>query len=305
MGHRYFCIDIGGTVTKHTLFDQGGKLLEDGHQPTPRDRASFLGLLDQLVGHLNDQVVGVGISTPGIVNLREETVTFTGTLKFMGTLNLAAYIRHASGRPVFIGNDANCATLAELWQGNLVGIDSGAMITLGTSVGGGLVLDGHLRLGRNFHAGQISAIGTNYGQTTKATTVGASTSAVKMIETIAKVCQLPDPTDGQAAFEKIMAGDERAQSIFTTFCQRVALLIISLQATLDLDRVLIGGGISKQPILLAEINRQFDCLVAQDPRLQSDILKPEILAAHFGNQANLRGALDGILMQLNHEIITK
>ena len=80
MGHRYFCIDIGGTVTKHILFDQGGKLLEDGHQPTPRDRASFLGLLDQLVGHLDDQVVGVGISTPGIVNLREETVTFTAII---------------------------------------------------------------------------------------------------------------------------------------------------------------------------------------------------------------------------------
>lgn len=81
----------------------------------------------------------------------------------------------------------------------------------------------------------------------------------------------------------------------------MALLLINLQAVLDLDRVLLGGGISSQPSLLAEIDYQFEALQRQDPRLLADVTKPDLLAARFGNQANLRGALDGLLMHLNHE----
>lgn len=301
MEHRYFSIDIGGTATKYAHFDRGGKMQEHRSVATPTNKEDFLKLLDQLVGKLEDSVVGIGVSVPGIVDPMEGTVTFTGALSFMGTFDLASYIRLASGCPVFVGNDANCATLAELWQGRLKGVENGALITLGTSVGGGLVLNGHLMSGRHFQTGQVSAMVTNFDEPTPATTVGATTSAVKMIEDVAVACKIKDAHDGWAVFEKIDEGDDRAWPIFSAFCRRVALLLINLQAVLDLDRVLLGGGISSQPSLLAEIDYQFEALQRQDPRLLADVTKPDLLAARFGNQANLRGALDGLLMHLNHE----
>jgi predicted NBD/HSP70 family sugar kinase len=301
MEHRYFSIDIGGTAIKYAHFDRGGKMQDHGHVLTPDNRADFVKVLDQLVGKQEESVVGIGVSVPGIVNPMEATVTFTGVLSFMGTVDLASHIRQVSGCPVFIGNDANCATLAELWQGQLKGVKNGAMVTLGTSIGGGIVIDGRLKTGLNFKAGQLSAMGTDFDQPSRESTVGATTSAVDMLRRIAKACNLKDPNDGWAAFELINEGDERAQPIFTSFCRRVALTLINLQAVLDLDRILLGGGISGQPVLITEVNDQFESLLNQDPRLMAGVTKPEIVAAHFGNQANLYGALDGLLMHLNHE----
>lgn len=86
MEHRYFSIDIGGTATKYAHFDRGGKMQEHRSVATPTNKEDFLKLLDQLVGKLEDSVVGIGVSVPGIVDPMEGTVTFTGALSFMGTL---------------------------------------------------------------------------------------------------------------------------------------------------------------------------------------------------------------------------
>lgn len=97
------------------------------------------------------------------------------------------------------------------------GVENGALITLGTSVGGELVLNGHLMSGRHFQTGQVSAMVTNFDEPTPATTVGATTSAVKMIEDVAVACKIKDAHDGWAVFEKIDEGDDRAWPIFSAF----------------------------------------------------------------------------------------
>lgn len=301
MARQYLSIDVGGTAVKSARIDHSGNIIVRRRAVTPRDQAAFLHLLTTIIDR-QPGVAAICVSVPGIVNPHTGAVKFTGALAFLGQFPLAAYLRQYAGLPVYVGNDANCATLAELWLGNLTGVANGAVITLGTSVGGGLVINGQLVHGPHFRAGELSAIVNNYDHAAPhQATVGASTSAVKMIATVATTCDLPDPTDGRRAFEVINRRQAPAWSIFTAFCRRVAVLMVNVQAVVDLERILIGGGISAQPILISEVRRQFRLLQEGDRRLMDDIAMPMIMAARFGNDANLLGALYGLLLKIEEE----
>lgn len=297
MQREYLSIDVGGTTIKSARINHSGNIISKDRVATPRTKETFLTtLLD--IWQANSAVAAVCVSVPGIVNSQTGQVQFTGALGYMGVFNLGDYLSAKTSLPVYVGNDANCATLAEMWLGNLSAVDAGAVITLGTSVGGGIVVNGRLLHGPHFRAGELSAIITNRDdQVAQQRTVGATTSAVQMVRQVATACHLRDLDDGRQAFEYINAHDDRAWPIFTAYCRRVAILLINLQAVLDLDVVLIGGGISAQPILITEIQRQFEQVQASDRRLTDDIRMPIIEAAKFGNEANLLGALYGFFLK--------
>lgn len=301
MQRHYLSIDIGGTSIKSAQIDHSGNIINSDKVATPHERSGFLGVIKEIIT-ANRSVNAVCVSVPGIVNPQTGIVQFTGALGFMGDFSFGDYLRQFSGLPVYVGNDANCATLAEMWLGRLNGVNSGAVITLGTSVGGGLMINGRLFAGPHFRAGELSAIVNNHDhQNLHEATVGASTSAVKMIEAVAIACGLPDKKDGRRAFVEINNRNPRAWAIFTAFCRRVAVLLVNVQAVVDLERVLIGGGISAQPVVVSEIRHQFTLLQQGDRRLHDDIEMPDIQAAKFGNEANLLGALYGLLLQVEKE----
>ncbi|KRL27686.1 ROK family sugar kinase [Limosilactobacillus frumenti DSM 13145] len=297
MQREYLSIDVGGTAIKSARINHSGNIISKFRVATPRTKEAFLTTLLN-IWHENSSVVAVCVSVPGIVNSKTGQVQFTGALAYMGVFDLGDYLSAKTSLPVYVGNDANCATLAEMWLGNLSEVNTGAVVTLGTSVGGGIVVNGRLLHGPHFRAGELSAIITNRDDpVAKQRTVGATTSAVQMVRQVATACRLTDPDDGRKVFEYINARDDRAWAIFTAYCRRVAILLINLQAVLDLDVVLIGGGISAQPILITEIQRQFKQVQASDRRLTDDIRIPVIEAAKFGNEANLLGALYGFFLK--------
>lgn len=301
MQRHYLSIDIGGTTIKSARIDHSGNIITNRKGTTPHQRGAFLGALKKIITR-NRDVRAICVSVPGIVNPRTGIVQFTGALGFMGDFAFGNYLRHFAGLPVYVGNDANCATLAEMWLGNLTGVNNGAVVTLGTSVGGGLMLNGQLFVGPHFRAGELSAIVNNHDhQDPHESTVGASTSAVKMVAAVATACGLPDKRDGRRAFTEINQHNPQAWPIFTAFCRRVAVLLANVQAVVDLERVLIGGGISAQPVVVTEIRHQFALLQAADRRLHDDITMPDIETARFGNEANLLGALYGLLLQVEEE----
>ena len=199
MQRYYLSIDIGGTAIKSARIDHSGNIIATDQLPTPQRADDFLAALAQLI-HASQDVHAVCVSVPGIVNPTTGQVEFTGALGFMGEFNLAEYVRRLTRLPVYVGNDANCATLAEMWLGNLTTVANGAVVTLGTSVGGGLMINGQLLAGPHFRAGEISAIVNNHDHLDPhEATVGASTSAVKMIAAVAAACGLPDSRDGSPA----------------------------------------------------------------------------------------------------------
>jgi len=120
---------------------------------------------------------------------------------------------------------------------------------------------------------------------------GTYGSAVLMIQKIARHFHFSDLNDGATVFELINRHEPYAYQIFTEYCQRIACLILSIQSVIDLRKYVIGGGISAQPIVADTIREQFYQLLHHLKLDNNGVTPPAIVRAHFGNDANLYGAL--------------
>ena len=119
---------------------------------------------------------------------------------------------------------------------------------------------------------------------------GMTLSAVGLITKVNEVLGNSDLKDGLAAFKDINAGDETVYSLFESYCRNLAITILNLQTIFDMETFVIGGGISAQPILIKEVNRQFDKVHHEIDFIGKIIKRPEIVACHHHNGANLIGA---------------
>ncbi|MFC6200614.1 ROK family protein [Lactiplantibacillus nangangensis] len=292
---KYLVFDVGGTMIKYALMNHSGQLCEKHHVPTPTTSLTdFIATIQNIINRYQNQYVGVGVSIPGKVTHPDETIYGGGSLPFLDQQQLLSLLTLPSDVQLAVENDGKAAALAELWLGNLKDVQNGVALVLGTGVGSGLVLNGQLFMGTHFQAGEISLMLTKL-QPTMTNLLGAQGSAVKMIEEIATKLQLPDRHDGLKVFAAINEGDERAVPIFTAYCQEIALTIHNLQSVLDVQRYVIGGGISAQPIVTKTIREAYHSLHQQLPIIQQTLTVPEIVTAKFSNDANLYGALYHLL----------
>ncbi|MBS4455752.1 ROK family protein [Tuanshanicoccus lijuaniae] len=286
----YLSIDIGGTQIKYAIVHEQGVLFEKGHSATPDNLTDFLTVIDDIILTFHDRVNGVAISCPGKVDSREGVIYFGGSLPFLHGLNLPRYIVERFGLVTTVVNDAKAAAMAELWLGNLSGVRNGLAIILGTGVGGGIICEGTLLQGQHFQAGELSFMTfPNEGNTIE-NLAGVQGSAVRMIEKIATVLGLEDTKNGIAVFEAINEKDSRIYPIFESYCHYIAYIIYNVQAIIDMDRAVIGGGISIQPIVLDEIKRQYTKILERLGFIKSMITPLDIRLCAMGNDANLLGA---------------
>lgn len=297
---KYLSIDIGGSSIKYGLLDHAGNLMKRSKVITPQSLAPFVQQIIKIVEPYIDQIKGIGICAPGKIDPRDGRIYFGGALTFLDKLSLPDKLHERFGKDliVTVENDGKCAALSELWLGNLHGIANGAAIVLGTGVGGGLILNGHLYRGTHFQAGELSFM-PSYGKKNDImkNNYGIDGSAVKMVQKIAKHYDF-DPNDGLKAFKKIKKGKKYANKVFNHYCYRIAELIFAIQSVIDVQRYVIGGGISAQPIVTKRIRHYLNKMVAK----QATISHPEIKTARFHNDANLYGALYNLLLNVNDEI---
>ena len=172
MGKLCFGVDLGGTTVKMGVFTVEGSLLSDWEIPTRKENDGKY-ILDDIAESIKkkieedaidvNDVVGVGIGVPG-------PVTATGIVK--GCVNLGwgdvpveEILKDKTGFPAKAGNDANVAALGELWQGGGKGFENLVMVTLGTGVGGGIVLDGQIVTGSHGAAGELGHMPVVYDET--------------------------------------------------------------------------------------------------------------------------------------------
>jgi len=292
----YLTIDVGGTNIKYAVMTDQGEICSKGHVPTPQDTVEAF--LEQVYGIMDGcevSVSGVAFSVPGKVDTAEGVIYFGGALQYLDGLRIKQVISDKYGLPVSVQNDAKAAALAELWQGSLKGVRDGAVIVLGTGVGGGIILDGKLRLGPHFQSGELSLSILDASKEGFDKMVGYSGSAVRMVSRVNEALGHADKTDGLVAFEAICRKDARAYPIFQEYCQQIAFLILNLQAFFDLTTYAIGGGISSQPIVVEEITAQFDEMLDEASFLRMNIPDIRIVATQYKNDANLYGALYTLL----------
>ena len=297
---QYLIIDVGGTNIKSALMQKDGTIKSKKQLSTAKNLDDFKEQILSLVAEVAEKIQGVAFSIPGKVDPHSAVVYHGGALPFIDGLDLKRLV-HTEAPDVAVSaeNDGKAGALGEYWQGSLKGHPNSAIITLGTGVGGGLILNGQIFRGSHFQAGELSFL---YGGKLedKPILYGLRGSAVKMIHDIGKALHFENPDDGKAAFQAIMQKEEQAVTIFENYCRDIAILILDMHAMLDLTHYAIGGGISAQPILIEEINRQYDLLADSILDRGIKIVKlslqrPQIIAATLGNDANLYGALYGLV----------
>ena len=149
---RYgFGVDIGGTTVKIAWFEESGKMLREWEIPTVRENEGAQ-ILPDVAASLNaflhengtpkEQVIGIGVGVPGPVN--SKSIVNRCVNLGWGVKDIASELTALTGLPVKAGNDAHVAALGEYWQGSGTEFDSMVMATLGTGVGGGIVVEGQM-----------------------------------------------------------------------------------------------------------------------------------------------------------------
>lgn len=296
----YLTFDIGGTNLKYALMSSAGKIVEKDYQPTPQDAHPFWKIMKTIIQNYNEKICGIAICCPGKIENDKGIVHYGGALPFLDGINfekkISALIEYKI--PVNVENDGKAATLAELWLGELKGISEGAVIVLGTGVGCGIVLDGKVISGKNYQAGEVSFMVNNATLPDYKGYVGYSCSAVQMIQKVNYLEAHNKLDDGKEAFNYIKEDRPQARKVFDNYCENVATLIQNIQAVVDVEKIVIGGGISEQTVLVENIKKQYRKRLQDVPLFANMITQPQIVCAKFKSDANLYGALYGLLLKI-------
>ncbi len=289
---RYLTFDIGGTGIKHALLDDDYRMSEKGSFPTAgvRSSAEFIEALGRVHDRHAGEVAGIAISTCGELDPATGHMFSGGSLQFNAGTNLIDLVRARCGTSVTVENDANCALLAEVHDGALAGCTNAVVLTIGTGVGGALLLNGRIYHGSHFHAGNASFTLPSLDEEYAPGRLFAFTNGVRGLTDPVALRKGVDPTalDGRAVFALVEAGDADAAAALDEFCARLARFIYNTQVMLDVEVVALGGGISARPHFIdtvaAKVDELFDASIIPLPR-------PRVRSCAYFNDANLVGAL--------------
>ena len=297
MGKRYLVLDIGGTFVKYAIMTEVADIELQGKVPAKTgSEAEMMEVLGQVRDLVGTDYESVAISMPGRVDFKTGIAHMGGAYHWVRDYPAAERYGGVFGKRATAMNDGKCAAMAEHWKGALADVEAGAVVVLGTGVGGGIVLDDRVYLGTLGGAGELSGLvvdtdavkdGLDFTRMGWMWSSRVSASAITGNYAHAKGL---DAADGVMLFDAYEAGEAEAREVVAEFGKQMAAGILSLQSVLDLPRYAIGGGISARPVVTEVIRDAVDTLF--DPMMDfSPFCKPEIVTCTFGNEANLIGAL--------------
>ena len=305
-----FGIDLGGTTAKVGLFTTAGELLEKWEVPTDTSHAGehiLANLAAAIRGKMEEkslsaqQVEGVGVGVPGPVLDSRIVPIVCANLGGWGDRNVAEDLSALlDGLPVLVGNDANVAALGEIWMGAAKGCRNAVMVTLGTGVGGGVIVNGKVIDGVHGAGGEIGHITVNRHETAtcgcgKHGCLEQYSSATGVVRCMKKLLE-EDPdtpcvlrgTDFVAkdVFDAARSGDVLAAREVDQMTATLGMALANIAAVVDPEMFLIGGGVARAGAVL------FDPLTAhyRDTAFRSCRDIP-IKAASLGNDAGIYGAV--------------
>lgn len=302
-----FGVDIGGTTVKLGMFTLEGELLEKWEIPTRKENGGSNIIFDvctsmdqhlDLAGYRVEQVAGVGVGIPGPV-MKDGTVNGCVNLGW-GVFNVErAFADSFHGIPCKAGNDANVAALGEYWKGGGRGYSDLLMITLGTGVGGGVILNGRIVAGAMGGAGEIGHMPVAPGNTERcncgkndclelvASATGIVREAKKAMRNTDTPSPLRDMTDITAkdVIDQAKEGDALALSVMDIMGDALARAIADVACTVNMEAVVIGGGVSKAGAFLLEFI---------EDKFKKVVFAPcgnvKFLMAELGNDGGIYGA---------------
>ena len=248
----YLCIDIGGTAIKYGVTDAAGTFAAHGSMPTEAQEHGGPGIVRKVFAIVREAqqthaVKGVAISTAGMVDPKAGCIVYAladAIPDYTGT-DWKALMHDAFGLPASVENDVNCAALGELWRGAGQGCSSLFAMTIGTSIGGCLIVDGKVVHGASQSAGEIAYMRVPGGR------LHERCSATCLVASVCRTKGLPTGSiDGHAVFDLLRKGDPDAAEEVTALIDALADAITNVIAVANPERVVLGGGIMAQEEVL-------------------------------------------------------
>ena len=276
--------DVGGTHIKHGVIDENGNELTSGEFDTPDDKQSFKEQWKAVVDacRKEHEIVAIGVSFPGHINTHTGQAAKAGAPDYLDDANLCEPFAELTDLPVTAENDANCAALGERWRGAGRDYESFVCITIGTGIGGGIVMDGELYRGSHYRAGEFGVIPVgNNGEY-----MHEVASASGLMKACRRALALPENEmpGGEELFAR-MESDVHLREAIEEWAHFLARGVYSVISMFDPQAVLIGGGISEQKKIYALMDKYLQ-------RFEEwEALKVPILPCELGNQAGRLGAV--------------
>ena len=305
-----FGIDLGGTTAKIGLFTTSGALLEKWEVATDTSNAGehiLEHLAAAVLGKMKEQsiqpeqVEGVGIGVPGPVLDSSIVPIVCANLGGWGERNVSAQLSGLlDGLKVLVGNDANVAALGEIWMGAAKGAKNAVMVTLGTGVGGGVVVNGKVIDGVHGAGGEIGHITVNRHETAvcgcgKRGCLEQYSSATGVVRCMKKLLdENPDTpcvlrgTEFAAkdVFDAARNGDALAAREVDEMSDTLGMALANIASTVDPEAFLVGGGVARAgDVLFAPLNKHFQEYAFKSCR------ETPIKQASLGNDAGIYGAV--------------
>ncbi len=311
MEKRCFGVDIGGTTVKMGLFTVDGKVTDKWEIPTRKEENGKY-ILEDIAKSVKERmqrdtltledIAGLGIGVPGPVK-EDGTVLKCANLGW-GVFNVADTVRELTGiENVKVGNDANVAALGEMWQGGGKGYNNLVMVTLGTGVGGGVILGGKILTGSNGAGGEIGHIRVNYeekdvcgcGKTGCLEQYASATGVVRLAKKALekkekKTTLVADDLSAKAVFDAAKAGDELAMDIVEEFGFYLGMALAHISQVIDPEVFVIGGGVARAgQIIIDEVSKNYE------ENVMFALKNKAFKMAELGNDAGIYGSARMVL----------
>ncbi len=306
-----FGIDIGGTTVKLGLFTEEGNLV-DKWEITTRKEESGRYILSDVAKSIEskieernlskDQIVGIGVGVPGPVTA-DGTVIQCVNLGWE-IVNVANEVKALTGFQAKVGNDANVAALGEMWQGGGKGYNSIVLVTLGTGVGGGVIVDGQIITGSNGAAGEIGHLLVNYEEKDKcgcgktgcleqfASATGIVKEAKRLLSKSTEPSKLREyeQLSAKNIFDCAKENDKLALELVDQLGRYLGIALSHVAAVVDPQAFVIGGGVSKAGSILTDAVKKY-----YNQYVMLALKNKEFNLAELGNDAGIFGCARLIL----------
>lgn len=279
-------IDLGGTAIKLGRFDWEGNCLQSLSLLTPQPATpdAVLAALVSAIEQIDPDrtTVAIGVGTPGPADATGRIARVAINLAGWRDVPLADWLESKTGRATVLANDANCAGMGEYWLGAGQPFRDLILLTLGTGVGGAVILDGKLFVGRDGTAGELGLITLNpEGPDCNSGNQGSLEQYASVRAIRRRTGLEPDELGAKAA-----AGDPDALAFWQAYGRDLGAGLASLIYVLTPEAIILGGGVSASarfflPTLEQELERRV---------LPSSRAGLQILIAELGNQAGMVGA---------------
>ena len=305
----YLGIDIGGTAVKFGLVNGEGVMVSEVSEYSVKFDNYETPIIETVVKSAKEfmsknnknffDINGIGVSATGGINSKLGIVEGSaGHIKNWEGTNIKKRLEAEFGMNTAVLNDANAAALGEMWKGAAKGRENVVVMTIGTGVGGGIIVDSKILLGKKGFAGEIGHIPVNVdgekcscGNTGCIEHYGSTSALVRNVKKAVVSGEITgikeEETDGRLIFKEVSAGNRAVIKYVDEWINYISAALIGLVHTFNPEMVILGGGVSKQKELFVDKVRD-KVLHGVMHNFAQDL---SIEAAELGNNAGIIGAV--------------